>query len=49
MRNEAGVVVKMTDRLAMSLAYTIRHNTEPPAGFKKTDTLTTANLVYEMR
>jgi len=49
MRNEAGVVVKMTDRLALSLAYTVRHNTEPPAGFKKTDTLTTANLVYEVR
>lgn len=49
LQNELGVAVKMTDRIALSLAYGVRHNTDPPAGFKKTDTLTTANLVYEVK
>lgn len=48
-QNETGVSVKMTDRLALALAYAVRHNTDPPAGFKKTDTLSTVNLVYEMK
>jgi putative salt-induced outer membrane protein len=46
LQNEIGVAVKMTDRVALSLAYALRHNTDPPAGFKKTDRLTTVNLVY---
>ncbi len=49
LQNEIGVQVKMTDRIALSLAYALRHNTDPPAGFKKTDTLTTVNLVYEVK
>jgi putative salt-induced outer membrane protein len=49
LQNEIGVAVKMTDRIALSLAYALRHNTDPPAGFKKTDTLTTVNLVYEVK
>jgi putative salt-induced outer membrane protein len=49
LQNEIGVQVKMTDRLALALAYAVRHNTDPPAGFKKTDTLTTVNLVYEVK
>jgi putative salt-induced outer membrane protein YdiY len=36
----------MTDTLALSLALDVRHNTDPPAGLEKTDTLTTVNLVY---
>jgi putative salt-induced outer membrane protein len=31
------------------VAYTVRYNSDPPAGFRKTDTLTTANLVYEVK
>jgi putative salt-induced outer membrane protein YdiY len=31
------------------VAYAMRHNTEPPAGFRSTDTLTTVNLVYEVK
>ena len=27
----------------------VRHNTDPPVGFEKTDTLTTINLVYELK
>ena len=49
LQNEIGVAVKMSDRMALSLAYLVRHNTDPPAGFKKTDTLTTVNLVYEVK
>lgn len=48
-QNEIGVAVKMTDRIALSLAYAVRHNTRPPEGFRKTDTLATVNLVYEVK
>src|SRR5262249_14603240 len=44
--NELAVQVSMTDKLALSVAYTVRHNTEPPPGLEKTDQLTTLNLVY---
>lgn len=49
LQDELGAAVKVSDRLALALAYAVRHNTEPPAGFKKTDTLTTVNLVYEVK
>jgi putative salt-induced outer membrane protein len=49
MQNELGVAVKVSDRLALAVAYAVRHNTDPPAGFRKTDTLTTMNLVYEVK
>jgi len=49
LQNEIGVSVRMTDRMALALAYAVRHNTDPPAGFKKTDTLSTVNLVYEVK
>jgi putative salt-induced outer membrane protein len=48
-QNDIGVAVKMSANMALSLAYGIRHNTDPPRGFKKTDTLTTFNLVYEIK
>jgi len=44
--NELALQVKMTDKFALSLGFAIRHNTDPPAGLEKTDTLTTVNLVY---
>lgn len=44
--NDLAVRVSMTDKLALSVAYTVRHNTKPPAGLEKTDQLTTLNLVY---
>jgi putative salt-induced outer membrane protein len=49
LQNELGVAVKMTDRIALSLGYAVRHNTNPPSGFRKTDTLSTVNLVYEVK
>ncbi|MEP6939786.1 MAG: DUF481 domain-containing protein [Rudaea sp.] len=45
-QNDAGIQVKMSDKLALKAAYEIRHNSEVQAGFKKTDNLLTTNLVY---
>jgi len=44
--NFIGVEVKMSTALALSAGLDVRHNTKPPAPLKKTDTLTTLNLVY---
>ena len=38
--------VKMSTRLALSLAYTLQDNTAPPNGLKKVDSTETANLVF---
>lgn len=48
-QNDIGIQVKITDVLALAAAYSVRHNTDPPLGFGKTDTLTTLNLVYEIK
>ncbi len=48
-QNDFSVQVKMTDVLALAVGYSVRHNTDPPIGFEKTDTLTTVNLVYEIK
>jgi putative salt-induced outer membrane protein len=48
-QNDLALQVKMTDVLALAVGYSVRHNTDPPLGFEKTDTLTTINLVYEIR
>jgi putative salt-induced outer membrane protein len=45
-RNDLSLEVKMVKTFAVSLGYSIRHNTAPAAGLKRTDTLTTVNLVY---
>lgn len=44
--NYLGVEVKMSDKLALAAGYDVRQNTKPPEGKKKTDTVTTLNLVY---
>jgi putative salt-induced outer membrane protein len=49
LQDELALAVKMSDRLALSLGYAVRHNSDPPPGFKKTDTLSTMNLVYEVK
>jgi putative salt-induced outer membrane protein YdiY len=38
----------MTDRLALSFGIGVRYNSDPPAGLKSTDTLTTVNLVVAL-
>ena len=48
-QNDVSLQVKMTDVLALAVGYSVRHNTDPPAGFEETDTLTTLNLVYEIK
>jgi putative salt-induced outer membrane protein len=45
-QNDAGLAVKMSDKLALKVGYQIRHNSEVNDGFKKTDGLFTTNLVY---
>lgn len=48
-QNDIGLQVKMNAVLALAVGYSVRHNTDPPIGFEKTDTLTTVNLVYEIK
>jgi len=48
-QNDLALQVKMTEVLALAVGYSVRHNTDPPLGFEKTDTLTTVNLVYEIK
>lgn len=45
-QNDAGLAVKMNSKLALKVGYQVRHNSQVEAGFKKTDTLLTTNLVY---
>ena len=49
LQNDLALQVKMTDVLALAVGYSVRHNTDPQVGFEKTDTLTTINLVYEIK
>ncbi len=49
LENVSTLKTRMSEKLALALAYTIRYNTDPTAGFEKTDTLTTVNLVYEFK
>ena len=44
--NDFAVQVAMTNALALSVGYGVRYNSNPPAGSKNTDQLTTVNLVY---
>ncbi len=47
--NEFAVQVSMSDRLALSVGYGVRYNTDPATGTKKLDQLTTANVVYTIK
>jgi putative salt-induced outer membrane protein len=44
--NALALTVKMSDKLALSLGYSIQDNTKAPAGVKKLDSVETVNLVY---
>jgi putative salt-induced outer membrane protein len=44
--NFLGLEVKMSDALALSAGLDVHQNTKPPVDKKKTDTITTLNLVY---
>jgi putative salt-induced outer membrane protein len=49
LQNELALQVAMTDKLAIALGYAVRYNSDPPPAFENTDTLFTANLVYEVK
>jgi putative salt-induced outer membrane protein len=44
--NDFSIAVNMTDALALSFGFGVRYNSDPPAGSKSSDELTTINLVY---
>ena len=46
LQNDLSLRVKMTDVFALSVAYTVRYNSNPPSGLLSTDQQTTINLVY---
>jgi putative salt-induced outer membrane protein len=46
LQNDAGLAVSMTKKLALKVGFQVRHNSDVLPGVKKTDTLTTTNLVY---
>jgi len=46
LQNDAGLSVTMTRKLALKVALQVRHHSTVLPGIKKTDTLTTTNLVY---
>lgn len=50
-QNDLGVAVAMNERFALKAGLQARHNTEvdTDAGVRRTDTLTTVNLVYNFR
>ena len=48
-QNDLSMEVRMTAVLALSVGYSVRYNSDPPPGFEKTDTLTTVNMVYEIK
>lgn len=48
-QNDLGVAVKMNDSFALKAGLQARHNTDVLPGQKKTDTLTTVNLVYNFQ
>ena len=47
--NDLGLQVAMNSKLALSVGYGVRYNTDPAAGVKKLDQLTTLNVVYNIK
>ncbi len=46
LHDDLALVVKMSDKLALSVGYGISDNTKPPAPLKKVDTVASVNLVF---
>ncbi len=46
LQNDAGLAVNMTRKLALKVGFQVRHNSDVVPGTRKTDTLTTTNVVY---
>ena len=49
LQNDLGLQVSMSKALAVTIGYEIRHNSTPPAGLVKTDSLVTVNLTYAFK
>jgi putative salt-induced outer membrane protein len=47
-QNDAGLAVSMTKKLSLKVGYEVRHNSTVLPGVKKTDTLATTNIVYNL-
>ncbi len=48
-QNLAGVSVSMNDKFALKFGFEYRNNSDVPAGVDDTDTITSANLVYNFQ
>ena len=48
-QNDLSIQVRILNALALAAGYSVRYNNNPPDGFTATDTLTTLNLVYELK
>ena len=46
-QNDAGFSFKVSSKFKVKLAHQYRRNTDVPVGIEKTDTLVSANLVYD--
>src|SRR4051812_40454945 len=49
LQNDIALSVNMTDTLALAVGFGVRYNSAPPPLAEKTDTLTTINLVYNIK
>jgi putative salt-induced outer membrane protein len=47
-QNDAGIAVSMTKKLSLKVGYEVRHHSTVLPGVKKTDTLATTNIVYNI-
>jgi putative salt-induced outer membrane protein len=47
-QNDAGLAVSMTKKLSLKVGYEVRHHSTVLPGVKKTDTLATTNIVYNL-
>ena len=45
-KNDLALEVKINRKLSLAAGYSLLENTKPPQGLKRTDTITTLNLVY---
>jgi putative salt-induced outer membrane protein len=46
LQNQLGIEVKISDKFALGIDYSVRHNTDVLPGTEETDQVFTANLVY---
>lgn len=49
LQNDLALQVAINDSFSLSVGYGVRQNTSPPPGAERTDTVTTLNLVYNLK